>query len=123
MTKALRAICTWLAGCISSWVTFTQVHLGRRDVGVRHRAGLKAGLGDFQVGCSGMAGLLDHRQVLLGQLQPEIGLSHLEQQLLPGTQDVAAAMPGLSGLADSPGAPSPAWNRGWRIARPVRKLP
>ena len=76
-----------------------QVHLGGQDVGVHHRAGLKAGLGDFQVGRGGMAGLLHHRQVLLGQLQPEIGLGHLEQQLLPGTQDVGGGhLPAQAGL-------------------------
>ena len=65
-----------------------------------HRgAGLKTGLGDFQVGRGGLAGLLHHRQVLLGQLQAEIGLGHLEQQLLPGTQDVGGGhLPAQAGL-------------------------
>ena len=46
-----------------------------------------------------MAGLLHHRQVLLGQLQPEIGLGHLEQQLLPGAQDIGRGhLPAQTGL-------------------------
>ena len=61
--------------------------------------GLKTGLGDFQVGRGGMPGLLHHRQVLLGQLQPEIGLGHLEQQLLPGAQDIGRGhLPAQTGL-------------------------
>ena len=61
--------------------------------------GLKTGLGDFQVGRGGLAGLLHHRQVLLGQLQSEIGLGHLEQQLLPGTQDIGRGhLPAQAGL-------------------------
>ena len=51
------------------------------------------------MGRAGIAGLLHHRQVLLGQLQPEIGLGNLEQQLLPGTQDVGGGhLPAQAGL-------------------------